>query len=236
MSGRTLLIVASAGDEIARRLFSLWEDAGTRLLHPRDLSRPGWKYQPGQVETSVAVADGEPVPAQEISGVLVRLPGISEADLVEISPGERAYVAQEMNAFLVAWLSALKCPVLNRPSGVCLSGPNWRPEQWTYAATQAGVSVVPAQRHVPVRADAPAPASSIVTVVGETPFGTKNRFLRDCARRVARAARVELLTVAFAGHGKDARFLSANPWPDISAPDLALAVHEHLSNGVRAQL
>jgi hypothetical protein len=226
---KVLLIVASARDEAARQLATLWD---ARLLLPRDLSRPGWRYQPGQIESSVAAANGELIPAQQISGVLTRVGSVAEDELIEIAPTDRAYVAREMNAFLVAWLSALPCPVLNRPGNICLSGPNWRPEQWVHAASQEGVPVVPARRRVPYDNNPPAASRYAppvtVTIVGKKCFGPKDRFMHDGARRIARHANVELLAVSFVGSGKGARFLSASLWPDISAPDVAAAVQEHL--------
>jgi len=228
---KTLLIIASARDDVARQLSLTWEDAGARLLLPRDLSRPGWRYQPGQIESSIAVANGELLSATQISGVLTRLGGVTADELVEITPADRAYVAQEMNAFLVAWLSALRCPVLNRPGVTSLSGPNWRPEQWVYSAAQAGIPVVPARRRVPYDGSPLSPPSApafTVTVVGKHCFGSGDRILQDYARRIARRANLQLLAVTFAGRGKDARFVSANLWPDISAPELASAVHDYL--------
>jgi hypothetical protein len=156
---------------------------------------------------------------------------------MEIAPEDRAYVAQEMTAFLVAWLSALPCPVLNRPGTVCLSGPNWRPEQWAYAVAQAGVPVIPARRRVPFDSNPSAAPQYMppvtITVVGQKCLGPKDRFLHESARRIARCARVELLAVTFAGSGKDARFASANLWPNISDPDFADAVQDHLAAKAR---
>jgi hypothetical protein len=237
---KTLLIIASAGDEVARYLSRVWEGAGARLLHPRDLSRPGWKYQPGQIEASVAVASDELISVREISGVYTRLASVSPDELMEIIPEDRPYVAQEMNAFLVAWLSALPCPVINRPAISCLSGPNWRPEQWVHAAAQAGIPVVPVRRRVCL-SGTPAPVGPpaqtfTLTVVGKECFGSKDRFLRQCALRIARCAKVELLAVNFAGSGKNARFLSANLWPDLSAPDHAGVVLDRLTRESRSQL
>jgi hypothetical protein len=188
-----LLILASASDEAAGRLAALWKSDGARLVLPRDLSRPGWRYQPGQVESSVAAADGELIPA---------------------------------------WLSALNCPMLNRPGSICLSGPNWRPEQWAHAASQAGVPVVPSRRRVPCENNPSKILQFVppvtVTVVGKKCFGTQDKVLHDSARRIALRANVQLLAVTFAGSGKDARFQSADLWPNISAPDVAAAVQEHL--------
>jgi hypothetical protein len=232
VADRALLILASGSDETARRLATLWKSDGARLVLPRDLSRPGWRYEPGHVESSVAAADGEIIPARQISGVLTRLGNVIEDELIEIAPADRAYVAREMSAFLLAWLSALSCPMLNRPGSICLSGPNWRPEQWAHAASQTGVPVVPSRRRVPHENNPPlAPPYEppvTVTVVGKKCFGPKDKYLHDGARRIARCANVELLAVTFLGSGKDARFLSADLWPNISAPDVSDAVREHL--------
>jgi hypothetical protein len=237
MPRSTLLIIASARDEKARQLATLWEGAGARLLLPRDFTRPGWRYQPGRIETSIASAGGESIPAQQISGVLTRLGNVAEDELIEIVPSDRAYVAQEINAFLVAWLSALRCPILNRPGTVCLSGPNWRPEQWVHAAAQAGIPVIAARRHVPpdgsLSVAPPCAPLATVTIVGKHCFGSKDRCLQDGARRLARCAKVEFLAVTFAGSGKDARFWSANLWPEISAPDLATAIQDYLGGRAR---
>ena len=237
MPSKTLLILASARDEAARQLSMLWESASTRLLLPRDLSRPGWRYQPGQIETSIAVANGELIAAKHISGVLTRLGSVTEDELIEIAPPDRPYAAQEMNAFLVAWLSALRCPVLNRPGPVCLSGPNWRPEQWVHAAAHAGVPVIAARRRVPDDGEASAALRDAppvtVTIVGKKSFGPKDRFLHDYTRRVARCANVEFLAVSFEGSGQNARFLSANLWPNISTPEMAVAVYDHLAARTR---
>jgi hypothetical protein len=54
-----------------------------------------------------------------------------------------------MKAFLLSWLSQLNCLVFNRPTPLCLSGPSWRPEQWTYAAAQLVGWVEQSETHHP---------------------------------------------------------------------------------------
>jgi hypothetical protein len=54
--------------------------------------------------------------------------GVGEVSVLAVDSSHRKYVAAEFNAFLLAWLSAQSCPVLNRPTASCLSGPNWQPE------------------------------------------------------------------------------------------------------------
>ena len=56
-----------------------------------------------------------------------------------IHPADRAYVAAETNAFLVAWLSALPSIVVNRPTTTSLCGPAWDKLHWQCAAARIGV-------------------------------------------------------------------------------------------------
>ena len=95
---------------------------------------------------ATAVIGGRPVKCDEITGVLIQRPCIFEQELLHISAVDRQYVAAEMNAFLISWLSRLTCPILNRPTAMSLSGPNWRPEQWVHAAAILGIPVSPTKK------------------------------------------------------------------------------------------
>ena len=145
-----LVVVASRYDEIARSLVDCWAKQGAKLLTCDDLSVVGWRHSlrgvggdSSPLLDSTAVVDGQVVGVEEISGVLIRLPYVFEQELLHIVPDDRAYVAAEMQAFLISWLSRLKCPVLNRPTPSYLLGANWRPQQWVYAAAQVGIPVRP---------------------------------------------------------------------------------------------
>ena len=111
--------------------------AGVRILTCEDLSAPGWRHRLGGAST--AVIGGETVPAAGIRGVLIRRSHMLEWEPEHIVPGDRAYVAAEMTAFLRSWLSGLGCPVLNRPAPTCLSGPGWCREQWVQTAARLGI-------------------------------------------------------------------------------------------------
>ena len=121
------------------------------------------------------MVSGRVVAVEEITGVLIRWPGVFEPELVKIAPADRGYVAREMMAFLVSWLSRLKCPVINQPTPVNLTGPAWRLEQWTYVAAGLGIPVRTAKRHVCYKLAGDQqtlnPGTGIVTVVGERCFG-----------------------------------------------------------------
>jgi hypothetical protein len=70
-----------------------------------------------------------------------------------------------------------------------------------------------------------------VTIVGERHVGDVDQVLVRQARRLADAAGVDLLAVRFSGAEPGARFVCANPWPDITPADVADAVLAYLDKG-----
>ncbi|MFS0519995.1 hypothetical protein ACEYW6_35620 [Nostoc sp. UIC 10607] len=242
-----LVVVASRHDKAAEALVTNWaaHGHGVSLLTPEDLSVVGWRHylssidgEAGEENSSsspAAVVGGVASALDQITGVLTRLPSIFEQELLHIVPEDRAYIATEMNAFLIAWLSSLKCPVLNRPTPTYLLGPAWRPEQWVYAAAQLGIPVRPVRRQSSMSTNVcpqVVEKSSVkVTVVGDRCLGEVEKTLASHARRIADAAQVDLLTVHFSSSESPAEFLGADLWIDISAPDVGDAIFEYLSGG-----
>ena len=143
MKDPVLLVLADECDSAAAAFVARHRGEGARLLAPVDLSSPGWSYRVGDAANSVAMVAGERIAAEQLGGVMTRLAGISPAHLPHVVEADREYVAAEMSAFLLAWLSALPCPVWNRPAAPSLSGPAWRWEQWRQLAMQAGLNVAP---------------------------------------------------------------------------------------------
>src|SRR5229473_654434 len=123
-----LVVLAHRYDQEARELVSRWSASGACLLTSADLSCKGWRHSSEESAASTALVSGRVVHVDQISGVLTLLPGVFEEELVDIVPSDRSYVAAEMTAFLLCWLSTLQCPVLNRPTPTCLSGLYWRQE------------------------------------------------------------------------------------------------------------
>ena len=110
-----LLIVAQRNDLAARSLAERWRSRGAALLTARDLSMPGWKFDLPAQGPSRLIAEGRPFSSSQIAGVLTRLSAVPATELDHVAAEDRAYVSSEMTAFLLAWLSSLPCPVLNRP-------------------------------------------------------------------------------------------------------------------------
>ena len=204
-----LVVVASPRDRVAARLVEHWGPATARLLTSRDLSRPGWRYRPGCVSRSIAVIAGERVPAAHITGVVVRLPFVPVEDLTHIVEADRQYVAREMTAVLTAWLSELRCPVVNRPTPVCLAGPGWSDARWRHTAARLGIPMARGAAHHTVTL---VDNRSMEAAPGEVP-----------ARRLAQAAQLALMQVDFDDRE---RVVRVNPWPDVSRPEVAAALLE----------
>lgn len=218
-----ILVLASAFDSRAQALVTGLGPGEVRLMTPGDLSAPGWQYRVGRPRDGVAVASGQRLAQSAIRGVFTRLPWIDPAELSHVAPQDRSFVASEMQAFLVAWLSQLTCPVVNRPTPLCLCGPGWRREQWLYAAAKVGLPVVTAlRRHVlpPDRDVAPllAPPEVTVTVIGQTVTGTGEGAIRVGALRLAAMAGVDLLGLGFVRRHGGLALTSATLWPDLASP------------------
>jgi len=161
----------------------------------------------------------------DISGVLVRASHVAAEDLGHIAEPERRYVAAEMTAFLIHWLTQLPCPVLNRPSAGCLGGPGWHPEHWAVMAGRVGLDTLPVQRQVGFPPPDSHPASDgtrVVTVVGEQVFGDGSSALRHKVIALARLARTDLVRFVFRD---DSEWLGrADPFPPPDHPEIEEAV------------
>jgi hypothetical protein len=230
-----LVVIASRYDTTAQNLVARWAAHDAVLLTSADLSIAGWRHYIGSARASTAVASGRVVDVANITGVLTRLPWVVEAELPHIVADDRTYVATEMSAFLLSWLSSFTCPVINRPQPGCLIGPNWREAQWPRLASKIGIPARATQRHIKFSTgstqqafDGPVVA---VTVVGDYCFGLAEATLNDYARRISKAAGVDLLTAYFSEESPAAKFLGIRLCPEILSDEMADAVLERLSGG-----
>ena len=231
-----IVIVASQWDDGARRFASGSVDHEVRLLTSRDLSVAGWRIFVSGADCNTVVVDRELVPEKDITGVLTRIPCIDEEELLHIAPEDRSYVAAEMTAFLLFWLSQLKCPVFNRPTPRCLSGPCWRTESWVRLAAQAGIPVTAVHRQANLKgsnSDKENRSLATVTVVGGRAFGETSKTLHHHARHLAEQIGLEILVAHFSHRDRSAQFVSANTYPDLSDDIIGNAVLKHLQAGPR---
>ena len=231
-----LVVLARDGDVVAERLAGICEPGEVVMLRPADLACVGWCESVGDSAlapvTATALIGGRKVPRERIRGVLTRLPAIAERDVRHVARADRPYVAAEMTAFLIGWLSNLSCPVVNRPTPQCLSGPVWSPERWAVTAVDLGLRARPVRRHVVFPPPLPADATDSVprmtramTVVGDRCFGSVDAALDSGALQLARAAGVEVLSLQFDPSGA---LVSAYPWLDDPSDEVLHALRERL--------
>jgi len=217
-----LIILAKQEDEIAAWLAHRWQSHNAVLVSAADLSTSGWSLHLASPGKSRACVGGRDIRNEEINGVVTRIPRVGSEDLEHIVSSDRRYVAAEMTAFLLAWLSSLACPVLNRPTPSCLGGPIWRAEEWVHLASLLGIPVLPVRRKTPDCVPLPEVESvCAVTVVGEACLGNAAEPLIKNARKLAKAAGTDLLSVRFTGSEADSAFVSASVWPNLSSPETA---------------
>jgi hypothetical protein len=223
-SGRILLVLADPFDTEARRFAEAHAAQRVLRVTPRDLSREGWRLRLGDPASTVAVVGERRLRAGDIGGVLTRLWAVTEKHLPHIAEPDRDYVASEMTAFLLAFLSSLSCRVCNRSDAQSLCGPFLSPEAWARLARECGISARPAPRAailggapiIPRKADVE------VAVVGDAVVGDES--LGDSAVKLARAAGADMLTAQFALEETQPVLLGASPFVDLSEPAIAAAV------------
>jgi hypothetical protein len=240
-----LVLIASRHDAAAGALCRRAPAGTARVLSWRDLSTPGWRYyaHPEDGHDSVVIG-GVPLATAAVSAVVTRCPSVPPYELGHIVPADRAYVAAEMTATLLAWLTRLRCPVANRPHAGCLSGPRWHPERWSAVATSLGLSALPlARRAVPgLLPSTPRPLAPpgfehhAVTVVGDRAIEPADSSrveprpeIAHAALAVAHAVGTALLRVWFAVRGTEYWFLGADLDADLANASVADALLTHLA-------
>ena len=220
-----LIILARGDDDGAAWLANRWRSHDAVVMSPADLSQEGWVHYVGSPESSRVRIGGREVGEEEIRGVLVRIASVAVEDLGDIVEADRPYVAAEMTAFLLEWLSGLTCPVLNQPTAQSLGGPTFRQEQWVHFASKLGIRCAPVRRNSVMTGATPVHDFGCeLRVVGELCFGGGDPTLIKSARQLAKNSGADLLSVSFSGCDADSEFVSASPWPDLGSPDIADAV------------
>lgn len=220
-----VLVIARRGDEAARA-FADQHQGFAYLVTPPEIVKLGWSFRPGYPTRSAAYVANRKVRLDEVSGVLCRLAWVHESDLPHVTSQDRVYVAAELSAFLLAWLTDLPCRVVNRATPQCLCGPGWRHEQWILTAASLGIPVQESIRStLPMMSDrVVAEASTIVTLIESAAFGTTDNVLIEQTRSLASAAGVDLLQAGFSRKVDHHALLYVNLWPDVASEQISAAV------------
>jgi hypothetical protein len=237
-----LIVLASRFDVGACSLVRRWAGFNARLLTCECLSRRGWTWQPEAPERASLVLDGEIVSIGSIKGAVSLLAGVGPSELPYVIESEREYVASEIMAFLLAWLSSLPCYVINRPTPLCLAGPRLHHEEWLREAARVGLAILPTTRRVvsfaersppefgsPPNSEALVrPTAATVSVVAGRFVPTDNRPIEEAIAssvcRLASATHAGILTANFVDVGGELLFAGAAPFVDVSIDGIADAM------------
>ena len=210
-----IAVLASRLDPESRSVVDGWSSADAALLSAEDLVSPGWTFSVGDPCSGTAVVDGRRISTADISAVLTRRPSVLADELGRIHPADRAYVAAETNAFLVAWLSALPCTVVNRPTTTSLCGPAWDRLHWQSTAARVGV---------PWSDEGDMSDAHEVVVCGERCVFARDAREAALATALSRAAGTELLGVRFQREGISGVTVA----PSLADGDVRACLLDHL--------
>lgn len=185
-----LLVLGSALDDQPLALVERWTQAGrdVALATPADLSRSGWRLRSGRPDQARAAVGERLVEAGEIDAIVTLLPWVSPADLGHVAKADRDYVAHEMSAFLLAWLTELRCTVVDRPSTVSLSGCGRSGHEWAALARPLGIACEPTWT---------GPCTAVTVVAGHAVGDIDPELALPAEALAAQAAR-NLITFRFA--------------------------------------
>ncbi len=176
---------------------------------------------------------GLQIDGASLQGVLNRLYTVPIGHWRQAPEADQSYVQQELVAFFLSWLFALRCPVINRPTPQGLCG-QWRMEsEWASLARQAGLPVAPYRQSSRDRIDEARGARRLVpqgalvgttVVMGGRTFGPPlPEALSQACVRLADLSRTALLGIDFVRHEQQAwSFGGASPTPDLRIGGTAL--------------
>jgi hypothetical protein len=210
-TGSACAVVTSESLSFARRRSHRVSDAGTSV--------------------ALELADGTTVDGNGLTGVLNRLMGPPDLAWHRAGGRERDYATAELHAFTLSWLSALPCPVRNRPTPSCLTGPTPHPFLAVSAAAEAGLACAPVRMGTGAGAD-PAQAVSaaafgaagpdsyhcqVVCLDGHDVTDASPPWVRDALPKLAALLGLEesLVGVDFVVGGGQWWFAGTTPMPDL---------------------
>lgn len=191
-----IVVLGSRHDPVAAALLERWPDAA--LCSAEDLTTPGWIWS-APLGDRTWVVSGQTVVDEEVTGVFVRRSSVLPAELLGIHPEDRAYVAAEVQAFLVYVLATTGATVAAPVRDGGLGDEALRPELWMPAATIAGLGVVPLRLGRAAQGRRALRTRS-VEVVGDEVVGDAGR--RTAASVRALAAELDLPWAAFVLDGR----------------------------------
>jgi hypothetical protein len=213
-----ILVIAEPGDQDAALLVAELAPRPAAAVSIVDFAAaPSCLYHPDFEASTVTVA-GRSLPVRDIRAVVNALPAVLPGSLSVYEIEEREYQAAELHAWLSYFLSALSCPVINRPSTLSLGGPARGALGWLHLARAAGIPVAP----VAISSDDPSgalaqPAPGRLQVTW-APGMTERTLAEEYTGALARRSGVAFLEAWYAEDDSgNVRFAGARSVPDLAS-------------------
>ncbi len=224
-----IVFLCSPGDVSARWFVAelvRQHGVAAQIITPQELVyAPDMQHRLDGAEafSSVTLKSHGTLDSASITGVVNRLEYLPDAHLANVTATDRAYMQQELLAIWSSWISALPCPVINRPTAISMSGPMFHPAIWQHNAAAAGLP----SAHMIYDADLPdpmppPPVQSAIVCQGQCHSTSVSPDLFGACCDLADYVGLDMLEVLF-GHGPDGMVFSyASPIPDLSHADASL--------------
>ncbi len=224
-----IVFLCSPGDISARWFVaSLRHDHGiaAQIITPQELVyAPDMEHRLDGIDTfsSVALKSHGMLDSSSITGVVNRLEFLPDAHLARVSVTDRAYIQQELLAIWSSWISALPCPVINRPTAISVTGPLFHPAIWHQHAAAAGLPTAPMLYDVDLPDPVPpVPVHSVIVCRDQCHSPTVHPDLFGACCDLARYVGFDMLEVMFGQGPEGAVFSLASPVPDLSRAEPGL--------------
>jgi hypothetical protein len=215
-----ILVLASAVNEDARTFASeLACVTAASVLTCRDLAEEPSDFRHPDFHASSLTVAGRKIAVQEIDGIVNLLPTVLPDELFFYPPEEREYQAAEFQALLTFFLSALACPVVNRPSPQSLNGPCSSAIAWRCFARREGLAVAPIKLDtddIQHFFESRRPEQTFeVTCLGGSLITSSGTDADRMTVELSKKAKVEYLRAIFEDCEDGPRLLTASGIPDI---------------------
>ncbi len=164
----------------------------------------------------IELADGRIIDSGTVTSVVNRLAGLPDRAAANISHDDRAYVHEELYAFVLAWLASFDGATVNPPHARALSGLWPDPLALRHLAARAGLPTDAAiLGNMKRLAPATAPAATLVVCNGQVFGPSIDDEIAAAAARVTAELGLQVLTVVFEHSSSGAlRFSHADPRGD----------------------
>lgn len=197
-----------------------------QIITPQELVyAPDMQHRLDGPETfgSVTLTSHGRLDSGSIRGVVNRLEYLPDAHLARVNATDRAYIQQELLAIWSSWISALPCPVINRPTAISVTGPLFHPAIWHHHAAAAGLASAPMLYDVDLPDPVPpAPVHSVIVCKDQCHSTSVPPGLFGACRDLAYYAGFDMLEVMFGQGPTGAVFSHASPLPDLSRAEPGL--------------